>query len=53
MFVSFTAANYGVVEPGTVEVGVVLNGSLSFPVDVAVAVTSASAVCKLGQENQF
>ena len=33
------------------EVGVVLIGSLSFPVDVTVEVTFASAVCKPEQEN--
>ena len=49
VFVSFTDANYDVIEPGTVEVGVVLNGNLSFPVDVAVEITSASAICKLDQ----
>ncbi len=50
-FVSFTTANYDVIEPGSVEVGVVLIGSLSFPVDVTVEVTFASAICKPEQEN--
>jgi hypothetical protein len=50
-FVSFTTANYNVIEPGSVEVGVVLIGSLSFPVDVTVEVTFASAICKPKQGN--
>ena len=33
------------------EVGVVLIGSLSFPVDITAEVTFASAICKPEQEN--
>ena len=50
-FVSFTNASYDVIEPGTVEVGVVLIGNLSFPIDITVEVTFASAICKLEKEN--
>ena len=33
------------------EVGVVLIGNLSFPIDITVEVTFASAICKLEKEN--
>ena len=46
VLVSFTDKNYDVVEPGTVEVGIELIGSLSFPIDITVEVTSAAAMCK-------
>ena len=49
-FVSFTNASYDVIEPGMVEVGVVLIGNLSFPVDIVAEVIFASAIRKPEQK---